>query len=50
MGIGFVTLEGPVTAEIVATGNWEVQVADKIVPATASLKPLYDPTMEKVRA
>jgi len=27
-----------------------VQVADKIVPATASLKPLYDPAMEKVRA
>ena len=50
VGIGFVTLEGPVTAEIVATGNWTVQVADKMIPATASLKPLYDPAMEKVRA
>jgi glycine cleavage system aminomethyltransferase T/glycine/D-amino acid oxidase-like deaminating enzyme len=50
VGIGFVTLEGPVTAEIVANGDWTVQVADKIVPATASHKPLYDPTMEKVRA
>ena len=38
------------TAEIVANGVWTVQVADKIVPATASLKPLFDPTMEKVRA
>ena len=31
------------------SGRWEVDVADKRVPAVASLKPLYDPTNERVK-
>jgi 4-methylaminobutanoate oxidase (formaldehyde-forming) len=30
-------------------GEWEVEVADRRHPATASLRPLYDPKNERVR-
>lgn len=33
-----------------AEGTWEVDVAGTPVPASASLRPLYDPTMARVRA
>ena len=50
MGIGFAELEEPLTADIVTTGQWEIEIAGDRVAAIASLKPLYDPKMEKVRA
>jgi 4-methylaminobutanoate oxidase (formaldehyde-forming) len=31
-------------------GEWEVEIAGKIYPATVSFRPMYDPGMEKVRA
>lgn len=49
VGIGFAELDKPLTAEIIKTGNWEVEVAGKRYVATASLKPLYDPTMKKIK-
>ena len=30
-------------------GTWEVDVAGMLVPATVSLRPLYDPTSALVR-
>ena len=50
VGIGFAELEEPLTADIVTTGQWEIEIAGDRVAAIASLKPLYDPKMEKVRA
>jgi heterotetrameric sarcosine oxidase gamma subunit len=49
VGIGFAELDEPLTAEIVARGTWEIHVAGNRFPATASLKPLFDPGMERVR-
>ncbi len=49
VGIGFAEHDAPLTAEIVNAGHWEIDVAGVRYEATASLKPLYDPTMEKVR-
>lgn len=49
VGIGFVTLDEPVTAEIVRTGTWEIDVAGERIKASASLSPLFDPTMQRVR-
>ena len=49
VGIGFATLDEPLTAANVNEGNWEVEVANVRVPAKASLKPLFDPGMEKIR-
>lgn len=42
--------EGPVTAEWLAGGRWQVNVAGVLHDATTSLRPLYDPTSARVRA
>jgi heterotetrameric sarcosine oxidase gamma subunit len=49
VGIGFAQLDEPLTAEIVETGDWQIEIADRRYPATASLKPLYDPKMTKIK-
>lgn len=40
----------PVTAKYLKTGKWEVDIAGKLYPITVSLKPLYDPTNERIKA
>jgi 4-methylaminobutanoate oxidase (formaldehyde-forming) len=42
--------DGPVTADWLAAGNWEVDIAGQRYPATVSLRPLYDPDMQRIRA
>ncbi len=49
VGIGFAEWDEPLKAEIVNSGDWEIGVAGKRVKAIASLKPLFDPAMEKIR-
>lgn len=49
VGIGFAELDEPLTAEIVNTGRWEIDVAGERIKARASLKPLFDPAMERVK-
>ncbi|MFM8530584.1 MAG: FAD-dependent oxidoreductase [Ilumatobacteraceae bacterium] len=49
VGIGFVSLDEPITPSLVNAGRWEVDLAGTLVGATASLKPLLDPTLERVR-
>lgn len=48
VGIGFAELDDPLTAEIVRTGTWEIEVAGERIAAIASLRPLLDPKMERV--
>lgn len=50
VGIGFAEHDAPLTAEVVEAGSWQIDVAGARVDAVASLKPLYDPGMEKIRA
>lgn len=50
VGIASVTADGPVTAAWLAEGSWEVDVAGVRVPATVSLRPMYDPTSVRVRS
>jgi sarcosine dehydrogenase len=51
IGYGYVRRDlGAVTAEWVATGTYELEVASARVPAEVSLRPLYDPTNARVRA
>jgi 4-methylaminobutanoate oxidase (formaldehyde-forming) len=40
----------PLTRTWLDAGSWEVEVAERRVPATVSLRPLYDPTNARVRA
>lgn len=49
VGIGFAEIDEPLKAAIVNEGDWEVEVAGIKIKATASLKPLFDPAMEKIK-
>ena len=49
--VGLAMIEGdPVDAAYLDEGKWEVDIAGKLYPAEVSLKPLYDPGMEKIRS
>lgn len=50
VGLGVVEHAEGVTADLIANSRWEIEVCDRLVPATASLAPLYDPKSERVRA
>lgn len=49
MGFGYVEHDGGVTADYIRQGSYEIQVAGELVPARASLRPMYDPQGERVR-
>jgi sarcosine dehydrogenase len=49
MGLGYVEHSDGVTAEFVSSGSYQIRVAGEIVPARASLRPMYDPAGERVR-
>lgn len=50
VGIGFAEHEAPLTADVVANSNWQIEIGGERFDAHASLKPLYDPTLAKVKA
>ena len=49
--VGLAMIEAPdqVTTDWITAGSWHVEIADRRVPATISLRPLYDPTSARVR-
>jgi 4-methylaminobutanoate oxidase (formaldehyde-forming) len=49
VGIGFAGIDEPLTEEIVTTGDWEIDIAGERVRARASLRPMFDPRMERVK-
>jgi len=49
VGIGFVELNEPLRADIITAGDWEIEIAGERIKAIASLKPLLDPKLERVR-
>jgi 4-methylaminobutanoate oxidase (formaldehyde-forming) len=49
MGMGYVEQPDGVTAEFVTSGSYQIRVAGEMVPARASLRPMYDPTGDRVR-
>jgi 4-methylaminobutanoate oxidase (formaldehyde-forming) len=40
----------PIDAAYLNDATWEVEINGKKYPAMASLKPLYDPEMKKIKA
>ena len=42
-------VDEPLTEEIVTTGDWEIDIAGERVRARASLRPMFDPRMERVK-
>ena len=49
VGIGFAAWDEPLTVDIVKAGNWEIDVAGERIKARASLRPMFDPTMERIK-
>jgi 4-methylaminobutanoate oxidase (formaldehyde-forming) len=50
VGLAMIEAGEPVNAKYFEEGTWEVEIAGKNYPAIASMKPLYDPTNERVKA
>ncbi len=50
VGLAMIEAGEPVTGKWLEEGTWEVEIAAKSYPAIASMKPLYDPTNERVKA
>lgn len=49
VGLGFVESNSPITTDHVKNDRWEIQIANKRYSATASLRPMFDPNMEKIK-
>lgn len=49
VGLVMVDAGEPVTPEYLQKGVWEIEIAGKRYPAEASLRPLYDPKMERIK-
>ncbi len=50
VGLCMVKRDEPVRPAWIRSGTWEVDIAGKRYPAKASLRPMYDPTMERIKA
>jgi len=48
-GLFMIEADQPIDEEYVSSGKWEVKIAGKIYPAVVSLKPMYDPNMERIK-
>lgn len=49
VGLGFVESGEIITADHVKTDQWEIEVAGKRFSAQASLRPFFDPMMERIK-
>jgi len=49
VGLGFVESEEFITVDHVKTDQWEIEIAGKRYAAEASLRPLFDPMMERIK-
>ncbi|WP_199773570.1 FAD-dependent oxidoreductase [Rhizobium sp. NXC24] len=50
IGMGYVSADEPLTADLLAKSQFAIQVNGKAQPAKASLKPFFDPTSARMRA
>jgi heterotetrameric sarcosine oxidase gamma subunit len=49
VGLAMIEADEPIDAAWISAGGWTVEIADRQWPCTASLRPLYDPTNEKIK-
>ena len=50
VGLGYVNNEDGVKADFIKSGQYEIEVTGVRIPATASLRPMYDPSNSRIRA
>jgi glycine cleavage system aminomethyltransferase T/glycine/D-amino acid oxidase-like deaminating enzyme len=49
VGLAMIEAAEPITQAWIDAGRWTVEIADRHHPATASLRPLFDPKNEKIK-
>jgi len=49
VGLAMVESDQPIDAAWLESGKWDVEIAGKRYPAMASLRPLYDPDMKRIK-
>ena len=49
VGLGFIESKTPITAQQVVDDHWEIEVAGTLYAADASLRPLFDPGMTRIK-
>ena len=49
VGLAMVEAGEPIDQAYLDAGSWEVEIAGKRYPAVASLKPLYDAEMKRIK-
>jgi glycine cleavage system T protein len=49
VGLGLVEAHEPVTKSYIESGKWEIEIAGERYAASASIRPLYDPQLERVK-
>jgi 4-methylaminobutanoate oxidase (formaldehyde-forming) len=47
--MGYVSGDARIDAEFISSGTYEIEIAGRRYPATASLRPFYDPKSERIR-
>jgi 4-methylaminobutanoate oxidase (formaldehyde-forming) len=50
VGLAMVEADRPIDTAWLAGSRWQVDIAGRLYPALASLRPLYDPQMQRIRA
>jgi 4-methylaminobutanoate oxidase (formaldehyde-forming) len=50
VGLAMIEPKVPLDAAYLNSGEWEVNIAGRLYPARVSLRPLYDPGMERIKA
>jgi glycine cleavage system T protein len=50
VGLGYVRAEETINAHSLAASEWAIDVGGRIIPSTASLRALYDPSGERMRS
>jgi len=48
VGLAMIEAGEPITQAYLDNAEWEVEIADTLYPAVASIRPLYDPQAERV--
>ena len=49
VGLAMIEGDAPITQAWLDQGAWDVEIAGKRYPAVASLRPLYDPDMKRIK-
>jgi 4-methylaminobutanoate oxidase (formaldehyde-forming) len=49
VGLAMVEADAPLDAAWLNEGRWEIDIAGRLYPAVVSLRPLYDPRMERIK-